>query len=266
MDASPAATQNSPVSVKVDFSREVGTIRPLHSVNVGPISYGGMVDATGRFKEAGFPLVRLHDCQWPEPAVVDIHTIFRDFRQDAAQPENYYFLRTDDYLESIVKAGSRIYYRLGESIEHSPRKYDVHPPADYEKWAAICVGIARHYNEGWADGSGMASSIGKFGMSRRSCRRCGRERSRLLPACETTARALKARFPNVKVGGPGAADAGGFKDGVSSNAFRERLRARKKRELPLDFFSWHRYGDEPSDFVAHARGVREMLNGFGLDH
>ena len=28
----------------------------------------------------------------------------------------------------------------------------MHPPADAAKWAAICVGIIRHYNEGWANG------------------------------------------------------------------------------------------------------------------
>ena len=41
---------------------------------------------------------------------------------------------------------------LGESIEHTKRKYHVHPPRDPAKWAAACCGIIRHYNAGWANG------------------------------------------------------------------------------------------------------------------
>ena len=64
---------------------------------------------------------------------VDISTIFRDFRNDPARPENYEFAATDDYLAAIVQTGSPLFYRLGESIEHTPRKYRVHPPKDFAK-------------------------------------------------------------------------------------------------------------------------------------
>ena len=61
-------------------------------------------------------------------------------------------METDDYLKTMRAAGTEPFYRLGQSIEHWIKKYGVNPPADFDKWAAICEHIVRHYNEGWADG------------------------------------------------------------------------------------------------------------------
>jgi hypothetical protein len=102
-------------------------------------------------KELGFPLTRLHDCPYMAPETVDVHAIFPLFDADPADPKNYRFAMTDDYIQSILDCGSQIVYRLGESIEHTTRrKYHIHPPRDFAKWAAICVNIIRHYNDGWA--------------------------------------------------------------------------------------------------------------------
>ena len=132
----------------VDFSRTNGLIRPLHGVNLGPLCYRGMVDLSPYHRELGVPLTRLHDVVWVNYDAVDVSTIFRDFRNDPAQSESYEFAATDDYIAAIVNTGSPILYRLGESIEHTPRQYRVHPPKDFAKWAEICCAIIRHYNEG----------------------------------------------------------------------------------------------------------------------
>ena len=108
-----------------------------------------MVDLSAYHRELGVPLTRLHDVVWVNYDAVDISTIFRDFRNDPAMPESYEFAATDDYIAAVVKTGSSVLYRLGESIEHTPRKYRVHPPKDFGKWADICCAIIRHYNEGW---------------------------------------------------------------------------------------------------------------------
>ena len=110
------------------------------------------MDLTAYHRELGIPYTRLHDCHWPNPDVVDFHAVFPNPGADPERADSYDFRRTDDYLQAIVNAGSRIVYRLGESIEHSRRKYYVNPPQDYERWAGICCGIIRHYNEGWAEG------------------------------------------------------------------------------------------------------------------
>jgi len=104
------------VELAVDCSKAAGEIRALHGVNSGPLNNGGTVDLSKEFREIGVPLTRLHDCHWPNPDVVDIHTIFPDFKADPLRPESYTFDRTDDYIQAIVKVGSGIVFRLGESI------------------------------------------------------------------------------------------------------------------------------------------------------
>lgn len=230
---------------------------------------GGMVDTSEFFRQASFPRTRLHDCQWPEPAVVDIHTIFRDFRQDATVPENYYFVRTDDYLQSIRKTGTRILYRLGESIEHSQRKYDVHPPADYEKWAQICLGIIRHYNEGWANGFHHDIDYWEIWnepeVRPQMWSGSDEDYYRLY---SIVAKAIKKEFPRLKVGGPAAASAGSFNKGrLEPTPFLAGFfQYCRQQSAPLDFFSWHVYSSEPGHIVRLAAGVRQMLDSLGFSN
>src|SRR5205085_9026480 len=107
---------------------------------------------TAALRELHPPFARLHDCHWPNPDVVDIHAVFPDFDADAELPSSYDFRLTDEYIAATRATGAEIIYRLGESIEHTWIKRFVHPPGNFQKWASICRGVIRHYNEGWADG------------------------------------------------------------------------------------------------------------------
>ena len=51
--------------ISIDFSKNVGTIRPLHGVNNGPLTYGFVLNTSQYFKEAGIPYSRLHDTEYP---------------------------------------------------------------------------------------------------------------------------------------------------------------------------------------------------------
>src|ERR1043165_9897765 len=76
----------SPVlEVKIDFRRTNGTIRALHGVNKGPLASGGTIDLTEAYRSNQIPFIRLHDCMWPYPDVIDVHAIFRN---PSADPEN----------------------------------------------------------------------------------------------------------------------------------------------------------------------------------
>src|SRR4051812_14689569 len=66
----------SAVEINVDCAKTIGTIRPLHGGNSGPLNYGDLVDLTKYHKELKIPFTRLHDCHWPNPDVVDIHVVF----------------------------------------------------------------------------------------------------------------------------------------------------------------------------------------------
>jgi hypothetical protein len=256
LSASAAALRADvkPAELAFDASAPGDPIRPLHGVNGGPLAAGGLLDLSARWKEAAFPLARLHDCHWPNPDVVDIHAVFPDPRADPAKPASYDFERTDEYVKAVIDAGAEVVYRLGESIEHQTAKRHARPPKDVEKWAAVCVGVVRHYTEGWAGG---------FKFTIRSWTGTDDDYLKLYAVA---AKALKAAFPKLKVGGPGVGNAGTLaKDGLTPTPFVRAFLARCKADaLPLDFFSWHCYTADPAELAARARGVRRLLDAAGF--
>ncbi|MEZ3161734.1 hypothetical protein AB1K54_14515 [Microbacterium sp. BWT-B31] len=248
--------------VVLDVGAPDGTlVRALHGVNNGPVTYGGLVDASDLYREAQIPFVRLHDPNWPHAWEVDIHTIFPDFDRDPSDPDSYDFARTDDYIASIVATGASIVYRLGESIEHSRRKYFVHPPADAAKWAQVCLGIIRHYNEGWADG--YAYGIAHWEIWNEADNPdigvmwSGTD-DEYFTLYAVTAKAIRAAFPEIRIGGPACTM-------INEAHTREFLRRCRDERLPLDFFSWHTYADKVSSIVDNARLVDGWLAEYGFD-
>ena len=258
----PAAT-----TVRIDASRKIGTVRPIHGINGGPICYGSIVDLSSYHRSLGIPSTRIHDANWPARDVVDIHAIFPDFLADPQLPANYRFAPTDDYLKSILATGSKVMFRLGESIEHTPRKYYVHKPADFDRWSSICLGIIRHYNEGWADG--FHHDLRYFEIWNES--EIGPPQWDATAAdyyrlYAVAARKIKARFPKLMVGGPAAAGLGRL-DGerlTPTPYLRGFLEYCRKESLPLDFLSWHMYTSDPTAPVRGTIGLRRMLDEYGF--
>jgi xylan 1,4-beta-xylosidase len=251
-------------TITVDFAESIGVVKPLHGVNNGPITFGGLLDVSHYFRELGVPYVRIHDPNWPHPREVDIPQIFRQEEADADDPKSYDFSRTDTYLQSILDTGAKIVYRLGVSIEHTKRKYYTDPPKDFAKWARVCVNIIRHYNQGWADGfhhgiqhweiwnePDVADHMwtGTF--------------DQYVEMYAAAATAIKALDPWLKVGGYAAASAVEPMGTFSPSRFLENCRERK---LPLDFYSWHIYAVEkpPALVIERAHAVRKMLDEHGF--
>jgi hypothetical protein len=267
--------------IVVECARPAGKLRPLHGVNMGPLDRGGLVDLSTHHRALNIPLTRLHDCHWPNADVVDLHVVFPDSRADPEDPKSYDFVRTDAYVKAIVDGGSGVVYRLGESIEHGPDKRRQRPPSDAENWAAACVGIIRHYNEGWAGGFRHDVRYWEIWNEPDNRPNCwtgtDEDYFRLYAAA---ARAIKRRFPGVRVGGPAVGNVGRVewhRDGVDllrtgpeplllPSPFVEKFLAFCRREaVPLDFFSWHLYCDDASAVAAHARGVRKLLDRAGFE-
>ncbi|WP_035615335.1 sialate O-acetylesterase [Haloferula sp. BvORR071] len=253
--------------LSADFSVHTGAIRPLHGVNKGPLAPGGIIDVIKEQKELGIPFTRLHDCGWPNPYVIDHHVVFPNPDADPALPESYDFRLTDEYIDAVCKTGAEPIYRLGESIEHTSVKRYVHPPADMEKWAAVCIGIIRHYNEGWA--SGFHHKIRYWEIwnepENRPAMWSGTDDD-YLRLYRTAATAIKKQFPALKVGGPALGSSGTFVNGefVPTEFATNFLAMCRRDNVPLNFFSWHCYTADPSELSARAWAIRRLLDSRGF--
>jgi xylan 1,4-beta-xylosidase len=263
----PAIAQD--VEIRVDAAKTLGKVQALHGVNGGPLAMSRILDLSDRFREFRPPLIRLHDCRWPNPDVIDMHVVFPDPKADPEKAESYDFARTDEYLAAIADVGSGIVFRLGESIEHGKIRKHVHPPRDPAKWAAACVGIIRHCNEGWANGSKLNIRYWEIWNEpdNRPAMWSGTDED-YFALYAASARAIKKRFPDVKVGGPGLGNSGALKDGrlEPSPMFRKFLDFCRRESLPLDFFSWHAYGADPRELAQRAKEVRRILDDGGVAH
>lgn len=242
--------------LSADFSVHTGAIRPLHGINKGPLAPGGILDVIQEQKELGIPFTRLHDCGWPNPYVVDHHAVFPNPNADPALPESYDFRLTDEYIAAVRKTGAEPIYRLGESIEHTSVKRHVHPPADMEKWAAVCVGIIRHYNDGWA--SGFHHNIRYWEIwnepENPPVMWSGTDDD-YMRLYRTAATAIKRQFPALKVGVS-------FVQGefVPTDFAVSFLAMCRKEKIPLNFFSWHCYTADPAELTARSRAIRRLLD------
>ena len=254
--------------ITVNFSKEKGRIKPMHSVNNGPA--GSQVRGTSNFnwyKSAGIPFARNHDASFYSSYggehTVDVHRIFKCFDADENLPESYQFESTDKYLTNTLEAGTQIFYRLGASIEHE-QKYGTYPPKDFQKWARICEHIIRHYNEGWADGFHMNITYWEL-WNEPDCRNadgsnpCWQGTDEQFVDFFTTAlRHLKGCFPQLKIGGPAFCS-------TWNDAYNHLLlTALRDQKLPLDFFSFHGYTNNPANFAESARKARETLDQYGF--
>lgn len=266
--------------VQVDFSRRTGVIRPLHGVNNGPRTYSFFHNTTPFFVEAGIPSVRLHDTEYPYGSghFVDVPCVFKDFNADPADPASYDFALTDMYIQAIVDCGARVFYRLGVSIEHAPVKRNIYPPKDPCKWARICEGIVRHYNEGWADGFHFGIEYweiwnepeGEGDWLKLMWLGSNEEFFRLYAVA---ANRLKKCFPQIKVGGYASC---GFYGALLPHPTKNQKRfvefadqffdyiSAPATRAPLDFFSWHLYSDDLSLYEAAGRHVRALLDRRGF--
>lgn len=259
--------------VTVFPSEELGPVKEMNSVNNAPRITDGELPRRGGFEwfsEAGIGFSRNHDAAFESgygaEHVVDISAVFPDFSRDPEDPQAYDFTLTDRYVRSVMNAGTQVFYRLGQKIEHSPKKYGIYPPADYSKWASVAEHIIRHYNEGWADGYRWNLAYWEIWNEpdldwkddrwKTDPRTWGGDAALFFDFYECVAKHLKKSFPSIKIGGPAMAGSS------RTEMFAKEM---AKRGVPLDFYSWHRYGIRPSEFADRAVKVRKILddNGYG---
>lgn len=252
-------------SLVINTAKVLGKIKPMNAVNNGPVKPARSFSKHGNFedyKAAGIPFARNHDASffayYGGERTVDINAIFRDFDADPYAPESYDFACTDFYTQNIMEAGTEVFYRLGNKIDHRVKKYDSVPPKDFNKWAVICEHIIAHYNEGWADGFHYDIKYWEIWNEPENGPECwdGPFES-FLDLFEITAKHLKAKFPYIKIGGPAFATIG------IDRRRDDFLKYMKERNVPLDFFSWHTYRSEIAEYTKRIIAARKSLDDAG---
>ena len=256
--------QDAPcVELTADFSETDGPIKAVNGTNLGPRLVTSRYNGQQKlFNDAHFGLVRLHDAPWDNPGarLVDMHYIFGNMNDDPADPENYYFEATDDYIKTILDGGAPIMYRLGVSIEHSaPNTYFAKEPKDPAKAAEIFAGIVRHYNEGWAGGFHYGIEYWEI-WNEPNMVPLMWDNADFSSYCRfyaLAAKRLKSEFPDIKVGGPALA-------GSDPNTLARFFDYCRQENAPLDFCSWHGYAGSFSELIDMPAVIRKMLDERGF--
>lgn len=257
--------------INADFKNTCGKMKPMHAVNNGPVykrSADQQVTNLQWFIEAGIPYARTHDASFNSTYggehTVDVHAIFPDFSKNPYSEDSYDFACTDEYLRVIELSNAKVFYRLGSKIEHAVKKYGTVPPADFKKWAVVCEHIIRHYTEGWANGFNYDIEYWEI-WNEPDCTSADG-----VPLCWQgtydefvdffciALEHLKKRFPSLKIGGPAFT---GFRPDIMEILLNEI----KRRNLTLDFLSWHRYTGDPHIIERDCHLVRDFLDSHGFD-
>ncbi len=250
--------QNSS-QLAIDFGKSAGKVNPrLYGSGMHPfIANRHIRDTFDQFKDLGFTEVRNHDWALNNPGqrMVDVHFVFPLMHLDADDPRNYYFKPTDEAFRLCYEAGSRVYYRLGTSIEHTEGvHFNTVPPEDPVKFAHVCEHIIRHYTEGWSDGFHYDMPCweiwnepeGKINMW------TGTKDQFAVFFAEVLAH-LKKCFPHLKIGGPANCS---FNEEWLSALMKEC----KARNVKPDFYSYHRYGFSPEGQREQILACRKFLD------
>ncbi len=253
--------------LRFDLTKKAGRFKILNATNGGPWHKRHAADQYrsnfADYKAARIPYSRNHDSAifgiYGGPYSHDITRIFPNFDADPYDPSSYDFACTDESILVTLDAGTETFFRLGQTIEHQIKKHGTLPPKDFHKWAVICEHIIRHYNEGWADGYRLNIQYWEIWNEpdldpedSNNKRTWGGTRAQFFDFYEIAAKHLKGCFPHLKIGGPAVAYRA-----IWAEAFLSEM---QKRNVPLDFFSWHIYCTEPKKMIDRAETVRGLLD------
>ena len=251
--------------ISCDFSVKLGRIRPQHGIVDDPypsvmhprcsLSSASAELAQNMMDDTAFPMLRLKGRRAAfNGRTIDVPYIFHDMRKDPKDYANYDFIRTDELLLKAKTHGWEIMYHLGAPYEYFTPLYSV-MPSDVEKFAEICLRIVERYNEGLWGGQRLGIRYWEI-WHRADDLQCfsGGTSEDYYRLYETVARKIKAKYPDLKVGGPAAA----FCEG--DNAFLKGfLSYVKENAVPCDFVTWNYYGDDPKEAYREALLVKELV-------
>ena len=250
-----SSQNNQSLSIELDYQQTNGMITHYGDINCGPFPNIGVddgIDLTTQYQKIGIDFIRTHDFGGP----TDISTIFPDFNADPTYPSSYNFTSSDYHISSIINAGCRVFYRLGESA--STNKNLREPPADFKKWAEICKHVIMHYNAGWANGFYYNITHWEIWNEPDLTGFWNGTTDQYFELYKTTAQTLKAYDASLKIGGP-----------CTSSIYNENFTTKFltyliTHNLSLDFYTWHMYTKSPHELFIASSFIRQILDAYGF--
>lgn len=259
------------VASAADLNLAIGTrngdLRALLGINIGPLpaASASNADLTATYRQLGVNLIRTHDYYGP----LDMATLYPDRSKNPALSTSYNFTRpvssegrsSDAVFASIVNNGFEPFFRIGDSYNNST------PPTDAElgNWVQASINVLKHYRQGqW---NGFNSSFRYVEIWNEPDNPTFWPRpftsAQYFTLYDTTARALRTAFPELKIGGPGATHNGctSTNGKAWTAAFLDQVKAQGS---PLDFFSWHIYSNNADEIAACAAYFRQALDARGF--
>jgi hypothetical protein len=247
--------ESNNITISIDLTQDGHRIKTYPEINCGPLPIyyvSDSEDLTSQYKEIGIKFIRTHDFFGP----TDISTIFPDFNADPNLESSYNFSTSDEYINAIINAGCKVFYRLGESASDNRTLRD--PPEDFEKWANICLHINMHYNDGWNNGYNYNIKYWEIWNEPDLKGFWNGTALEYYNLYNVTANTLKNYNNSLKIGGPCTSS---IDDEDFTVGFLQYV---VDNEIPLDFYSWHMYTDWPNDLYLSSKKIRQLLDVFGL--
>lgn len=239
-------------------------LQPLTSINAGPTppANSGALDQTAIYQRLGVKMVRTHDFSGP----FDMAYMYPDRSKDPTLQSSFNFttpagpspLSSDDVYQSIVNNGFGIYLRIGDSAGETKT------PSDSERanWAKAAVQVLKHYAKSqWSGFSGDIQYV-EIGNEPDSSGFWTGTPTQFYQLYVETAKAIRAEFPAIKIGGPGVTQSG-YSGTTGQQWVSNFLDYVKANGAPLDFFSWHLYSNTAEDFATAAAYYRKTLDAKG---
>lgn len=241
--------------ISLDCTQTGDAIKPYAEINCGPapIYYvKNSVDITKQYQDIGINFIRTHDFFGP----TDVSTIFPDWNANPYEENSYNFTSSDEVITSIINAGCEVFYRLGESA--SDNNSLCIPPENMTKWAEVCKHIVMHYNNGWNNGYHYNITYWEIWNEPDLDGFWDGTADEYYTLYHTIVQTLKAYDPSLKIGGPCTSS-------IEDTNFTTRfLSYIVDNNLPLDFYSWHRYADTPHELYTGSIAIRSLLDSYGF--
>jgi hypothetical protein len=188
--------------------------------------------------------------------------MYPDDTKDPLLESSYSFASSDVVFRSIVDGGFEPYFRIWDSAGHVSGLPTT--ATGRSNWAKAAVEVVRHYRSGqW---NGFTSSqftyveIGNEPDSQ-GFWPSPRTRDEFFSLFAETANALRAAFPDLKIGGPGFTAA---VYGTGQLWLTDFLAFVRNDSVPFDFLSWHTYTNDPAELERHASYFRSALDAQGF--